>query len=272
MTVSVNGEIGALSGELARDPSSLAFLQLGELLRTRGQLDAAAKVVLAGLEHHPYLPEAHDLYAKILVDAGDFDRAEEEWGMVLTLAPRHAGAHKGLGFLAYRRGDLDAALDHLELALSADPTDQQVINALRRVRGEFQRLEAAQGSPASGAGRAMGDVFAGLEGSGSGILLADAQGRVLAGGMLRRDGRDVAEEVAAHLAGVSHEAARTTKLLEMGQWQFVLAEAEGQNLYLGEAAEALLLLARDRSVPAGRLAVIAQRASLVASRWLESQR
>ncbi|GBD33542.1 MAG: hypothetical protein KatS3mg081_0678 [Gemmatimonadales bacterium] len=266
-------EIAALSAEVARDPQSLAFLRLGEVLRAQGQLEAAARVVVGGLGHHPYLPDAHDLYARILVDQGEFERAEEEWGMVLAIDPRHAGAHKGLGFLAYKRGDLDAALDHLELALAADPTDQRVVNALRRVRKEFERLLQAQGSVAVPPAAPPSDLFAGLEGAGSGILLADAQGRVLAGAMRREDGIDVAEEVAAHLAGVSQEAARTAQLLDLGQWRFLLAEAEHQNLYLGEPVEdTLLLLARDRSVPAGRLAVVAQRAAVVATRWLEAQR
>lgn len=266
-------ELAAWSAEAARERESLAFLRLGELLRARGQLEAAARVVVAGLEHHPYLPDAHDLYARILVDQGEFERAEEEWGLVLAIDPRHAGAHKGLGFLAYKRGELDAALDHLELALSADPTDQRVVAALRRVRQEFEAVLEPQRPVGGLAGAPAADIFAGLEGAGSGILLADVQGRVLGGAMRRGDDVDVAEEVAAHLVGVSQEAARTAQLLDLGRWHFVLVEAERQNLYLEEPAEGtLLLLARDRSVPAGRLAVIAQRAAVVATRWLEAQR
>jgi tetratricopeptide (TPR) repeat protein len=268
----VADEIALLSEEVAREPEGLAFLRLGELLRARGQLDAAARVVVGGLRHHPYLAEAHDLYARILVDRGEFELAEEEWGMVLAIDPRHAGAHRGLGFLAYKKGDLDAALDHLELALSADPADRRVVNALRRVRKEYEDWLRIRGSAVSPVAAPPSDVFAGLEGAGSGILLADVQGRVLAGAMRTEDGIDVAEEVAAHLAGVSQEAARTTHLLGLGRWRFVLAEGERQNLYLSEPVEdMLLLLARDRSVPAGRLAVVAQRAAQVATRWLEAQ-
>ncbi len=268
----MSDEIAALTAELARRPESLEFLRLGELLRAQGRLDAAARVVVGGLGHHPYLPDAHDLYARILVDQGEFERAEEEWGVVLAIDPRHAGAHKGLGFLAYKRGDLEAALDHLELALSVDPTDQRVVAALRRVRREFEALLENQASVATPSAAQPTDVFAGLEGAGSGILLADVQGRVLAGAMRREDGVVVAEEVAAHLAGVSREAARTAQILDLGAWRFLLVEAERQNLYLGEPVEdTLLLLARDRSVPAGRLAVIAQRAAAAATRWLEAQ-
>ncbi|MBI3081327.1 MAG: hypothetical protein HYY94_00135, partial [Gemmatimonadetes bacterium] len=64
-------DVRALSAELARDPGSLVFVALGEALRVRGRLDAAAKVALAGLEHHPNLADGHDLYARIVADAGD---------------------------------------------------------------------------------------------------------------------------------------------------------------------------------------------------------
>src|SRR5689334_4927432 len=123
-----------MTAELARDPTSLVFLPLAEALRTRGQTESARKVVLAGLARYPDSSEAHDLHARLLLDGGDQDGAEREWGLVLAVDSRHLGARKGLGFLCYRKGDLDSALDHLELALSVDPTDQSIVQALRTVR------------------------------------------------------------------------------------------------------------------------------------------
>lgn len=262
-------DIRALSAELARDPASLAFVALGEALRLRGQLDAAAKVALAGLEHHPNLADGHDLYARIVADAGDVERAADEWSIALALDPRHAGAHKGLGFANFQRGDLDAALEHLELALAADPTDQSTVQALQMVRQAAQQAAADPGTAVS-AERAT--VFAGLEGAERGLLLVDPQGRVLAGGLLVQGGQDVAEEVAAYLAGVSQEAERTARLLELGDWRWIMAEGEQGHLHLSApSASALLLLARDKSVPSGRLAILAARAAEVARRWLEAQ-
>jgi hypothetical protein len=50
------------------------------------------------------------------------------------------------------------------------------------------------------------------------------------------------------------------------------AEGPRGNVHLTPPTnDALLLVVRDRSVPMGRLAVIAQRASLIARRWLEQQ-
>lgn len=262
-------DIRALSAELARDPSSLVFVDLGEALRLRGQIDAAAKVVLAGLEHHPNLADGHDLYARILADAGDVERAADEWSIALAVEPRHAGAHKGLGFANFQRGDLDAALEHLELALATDPTDQTIVQALQTVR---QAAHQAAASPAVGAPAERPNVFAGLEGADHGLLLVDPQGRVLAGGLRARGDQDVAVEVAAYLAGVSQEAERSARLLELGEWRWIMAEGEHGHLHLSApSATALLLLVRDKGVPSGRLAVLAARAAEVARRWLEAQ-
>jgi tetratricopeptide (TPR) repeat protein len=285
----------SLRAEVERDPGGLAFLRLVEALRIRGDLDGAAHVALTGLEHHPNLADAHDIFARVLVDAGDLERAWDEWSIALAVDPRHSGAHKGLGFLAYRRADFDVALDHLELALAADPTDRSVVQALKVVRAAAESQGAAPlpapeipvtpamhppPEPAAPGAQAVMDsaapaaVFAGLEGGDRGMLLLDPRGRMLAGGLRNRArGGDVSDEVAAYLAGVSQEAERTARLLDLGEWRWIMAEAEGGTLHLSRPAEdALLLLSRDRSVPAGRLAILAVRAADIARRWLEAQR
>lgn len=259
-------DVRAMSAELARNPDSLVFLELAEALRIRGNLEPAEKVTVAGLERHPHLAEAHDLHARVLVDMGQYNRAFQQWERTVELDARHQGAHKGLGFLCYRWNDLDGALDHLELALAADPTDQSVIQALRMVRdqaiAEEQEIEAPQ--PPS----VFDDVTEGEQG----LLLVDAQGRVLGGGMLDGGGADVAEGVAAHLAGASHEAERTSRMLDIGTWQWIVVESEGGHLHVSEPEPGtLLLVARDRSVPSGRLSRIAERAGETARQWIAMQ-
>ena len=64
----MSDEIRALTARLADEPTSLAFLELGEALRRRGQYDAAAKVARGGLSRYPGLADAHDLLARILSD------------------------------------------------------------------------------------------------------------------------------------------------------------------------------------------------------------
>ncbi len=279
-------DIKAMTAELARDPASLVFLRLGEALRTRGQTDSAARIAASGVVRHPDLSAAHDLYARVLIDLGDFERAYHEWTVGLELDPGHLGAHKGLGFLCYRWGDLDGAVEHLEFALAADPTDQTVVQALQRVReGSAPPTEPAAGpdappapeEPRASAPRAPPTPptpWEDLEGGGGdGILLVDERGLVLTGSLHAVDGADIAEEVAAHLAGAAQEAERTARLLELGEWRSMLVEGDGGNLLLARPSErTVLLMSRDRSVPQGRLGVLAERASRRARQWLKEQR
>ncbi|HXE84987.1 MAG TPA: hypothetical protein VN513_16805, partial [Gemmatimonadales bacterium] len=115
-------------------------------------------------------------------------------------------------------------------------------------------------------------VFAGLEGANEGLLLIDGAGRVLGGALKDGGGKDVTDAVAAYLAGVSQEAARTAKLLGLGAWNGLSAEGQHGNVHLAHPTpEALLLVVRERGMPLGRLSILAQRATAMARRWLEQQ-
>jgi len=272
-------EIKKLSSQLAQDPDSLVFLRLGELLRLKGQFDAAHRVAVTGLERHPHLADAHDLYARILADKHDYERAFDEWDMALRVAPTHVGALKGLAFLYFKIGDVEQAAAHLEAAQRAAPDDPGVAQALALARGGHAAppappapLAPVEESPAPSA-QPLDEarVFAGLEGAEEGLLLLDASGRVLGGALKNSQGQDVTDAVAAYLAGVSQEAARTTKLLGLGKWTGVAAEGRLGHVHLtAPTGDALLLVVRDRAVPMGRLAIIAQRAAGAARRWLEA--
>jgi hypothetical protein len=61
------------------------------------------------------------------------------------------------------------------------------------------------------------------------------------------------------------------RLLGLGAWRTLAAETAGGHLVVVPAApDAVLLVARDRSVPLGRLAVVAGRTAAAARRWLEA--
>ncbi len=278
-------EIKTLSSQLAQDPDSLVFLRLGELLRQKGHLDTAHRVAVTGLERHPHLPDAHDLFARILADKHDYERAFDEWDMALRIAPDHVGALKGLAFLYFKVGDVQQAAAHLEAAQRAAPNDPGVAQALAMARGggtgEMGAAAAGgrakdsltESEPIAPAAQPLEEarVFAGLEGAQEGLLLLDPSGRVLGGALKDPSGGDVTDAVAAYLAGVSQEAARTVKLLGLGKWTGLAAEGHLGHVHLAPpTGDALLLVVRDRGVPMGRLAIIAQRAALAARRWLES--
>ncbi|HEV8382446.1 MAG TPA: tetratricopeptide repeat protein [Gemmatimonadales bacterium] len=278
-------DIRALSAQLAQDPQSLVFLRLGEALRRKGQLDAALRVAMNGLERHPHLADAHDLYARILTDKHDYEHAFDEWDMAVRIAPHHTGALKGLAFLYFKVGDIEQAEAHLAAAKRVEPDDPTIEQAFEMMRGgrrpslpeptpapEPAATAAASTAAVSSSGFDEARVFAGLEGANEGLLLIDGAGRVLGGALRDRSGTDVTDSVAAYLAGVSQEAARTAKLLGLGAWNGLSAEGQHGNVHLAHPTpEALLLVVRERGMPLGRLAILAQRATIMAQRWLERQ-
>ena len=271
-------EIRALSAQLAQDPQSLVFLRLGEALRRKGQLDSATRVAVNGLERHPHLADAHDLYARILTDKHDYARAFDEWDMAVRIAPNHTGALKGLAFLYFKVGDIAQAEAHLEQARKVEPDDPAIDQAFEMIRGGAKAAPPPplspppQSAPAQSPTLDEARVFAGLEGANEGLLLIDGAGRVLGGSLRDRSGADVTDSVAAYLAGVSQEAARTAKLLGLGAWNGLSAEGQHGNVHLAHpTSEALLLVMRERGTPLGRLAILAQRATAMARRWLERQ-
>ncbi|HWE24368.1 MAG TPA: roadblock/LC7 domain-containing protein, partial [Myxococcales bacterium] len=112
----------------------------------------------------------------------------------------------------------------------------------------------------------------GLDGANEGLLLIDGAGRVLGGALRDKSGADVTDTVAAYLAGVSQEAARTAKLLGLGAWHGLSAEGQHGNVHLAHPTpDALLLVVRERGIPLGRLAILAQRATAMARRWLDKE-
>jgi tetratricopeptide (TPR) repeat protein len=276
----MSDEIRVLTAALAADPASLVFLELGEVLRRRGQNAAALKVAVAGTARYPQLADAHDLCARIHSDLGNGESAFDAWMEALQLDPTHLGAHKGLGFLYYRAGDFPRARRHLEIAVTR--SDEPGLHAaIARVREAAitDTAPPADSAPAplpfsidevSAELPPEASLFAGFEGAREGLLLLDQHGLRLGGGLRNRDGVDVADAVSAHLAGVSRESARAARLLELGEWQSLAVECGDGNLHLSApSAETVLLTVRDASVPAGRLAILADRAGQAARRWLE---
>ena len=286
----MSDDIRTLTTRLAEEPTSLAFLELAEALRRRGQLEAACKVARGGLGRYPGLADAHDLMARILSDQGDLAGAFDAWADALRLDPMRTGSLKGIAFLYFRAGDAPAAIDHLQRAAEADPDDQSIAQALARVRRE-SRVMPHRTTPAAApdpepvmirdpepglvvepppvARPDPGSPFAELEG-GHSLVLVDANGLRLAGSLPAPDGDDSGDRVAAQLAGVSREATRAARLLGLGAWQTITVESSDAHFVLVRpTGETILLAAREPSLPMARIALVAERAARAAKSWLE---
>jgi len=260
-------DIQALTAQLARDPSSLVFLPLAEALRRRGQLEAALAVASSGVARYPEMAGAYDLLGRIHSDRGEGDLAFDAWTTVLRLDPDHLGAHKGLGFLCFRAGDLARSLRYLRRAVELRPQDASLRAALGRVE------DSAGMRPVPGFARSAPDPLKVLEAEAGLALLVDPQGRVLAGSLQDAQGNSATERVGAALAGISREAERTTRLLGLGPWQRLSLEGGPAHFELRTpTSDSVLLVTRAREIPSGRLALLADRAASAARRWLEELR
>lgn len=278
--------IRTLSEELALDPSSLVFLRLAEELRRAGQLDYATKVASRGLERHPSNAEAHDLLARIWVDRGDLERAFDAWNAVLRLIPDHAAARKGLGYVRFKQGKLEEAEGHLSAALPSDG-DGAAAAALVMVRRALdERRAGTEGSapppsPAPAAGSSTRDATSGpapqelfsdlVDGGEQAALLLDAAGLVTAGAYVTADDRDVAQEVGAELSGVSDEAERAMRHLDLGHWTSIVVETDAATISLSPVGrDSVLLVAAAKSVALGLARRMLDRCAARARAWLEA--
>jgi len=264
----VSDDIKTLTARLADEPASLAFLELGEALRRRGQLDAAYKVARGGLARYPGLADAHDLLGRILGDQGDLAGAFDAWAEALRLDPMRLGALKGIAFLYFRAGDAPAALEHLQRASEIDPDDESIRQAMARVSAGPKPAAAPIVEPEP----APSPAPASANGNSSGMLV-DNNGLRLNGSCRSPDGRDVGEPVAAELAGVSREAARTSKLLGLGAWQAIAVESPKWNLFLVQPTpDTVLLTMREAALPLAQLGLAAERGAREAREWLGQHR
>ena len=299
----MSDDIRMLTARVAEEPTSLAFLELAEALRRRGQLDAAGKVARGGLIRYPGLADAHDLMARILSDQGDFAGAFDAWSDALRLDPMRTGALKGIAFLYFQAGDAAAAIEHLQRAAEVDPDDISIAQALARVRRGSRAMPsapepveeempapapvpaaveqrsaqaeraAAQPQPVTaGSLPAMdeaGAAFAAIDG-GRSVVLVDANGLLLAGSLTMPDGAENGDRVAAELAGVSREASRAGRLLGLGQWHSITLECPDAHFVLVQpTTDTILLAAREPSLPIARVVLVAERAAREAKTWLE---
>jgi predicted regulator of Ras-like GTPase activity (Roadblock/LC7/MglB family) len=279
----VSDDIRTLTARVADEPTSLAFLELAEALRRRGQLEAAGKVARGGLSRYPGLADAHDLMGRILSDQDDLAGAFDAWADALRLDPMRTSALKGIAFLYFRAGDAAAAIEHLQRAAEVDPDDITIAQALARVRRESRAMPSAPAAapvreeppaPATGApvetapsaesGSAaepepaaelqVAPVATRRESDGSGspfaaldgghaVVLVDANGLLLAGSLTTPAGVETGDRVAAELAGVSREALRAARLLGLGQWHSITLECPDAHFVLVQPTGETVLLA-----------------------------
>lgn len=294
------------SEDVARDASSLSFLPLARAYRRQGRRDAALRLCLRGLEHHPDNVEGHGLLAVLYFESGQRVKAYDEWSMVLTLEPDNFDALRGMGFYYLEQEDHLAAKRHLERALAQKPNDPAVQEGLRIISErtgesapepaapmmeEDEPWAAAPVTPAPTPAPAPApaplptpapapapvsddpsQIFAPIMRGGQilGALILDQQGLVMGGSLSGQVGAN-AEALGAILGGAIEEALRTAQHLSLGNWSGVLLEADQAQIHFAPIRDGMIVLvAAQKNAPTGWVLRSAQQASSIAVRFLEA--
>jgi tetratricopeptide (TPR) repeat protein len=150
-------------------------------------------------------------------------------------------------------------------------TDAEPVMAAEPVAGDA-RVEMSGGSNPVLQAR---ELFTDLLGSGEqAALLLDAQGLVIAGTYFVAGGQDAAEDVGAALSGVSDEARRAMRHLELGSWTSLVFETDAATVAMGPlngvaiGEDGLALVAASRSVPLGFVRQLLRKVSKRSTDWL----
>jgi len=260
-------EIARLSEALARDPGGMAWVALADALRRAKRLDEAMRVAVRGLGRHPYHADGHDVLARIAADGGDRTRARDEWDMTLRIDANHVGARLGLGWLAFAGGDRSTATRWWTEAHTLAPDDPRVAAVRRRLDAPPSVAPAAARPPRLDASRS---VFADVERAGARVvLLVDEGGLVLAGAATVEGGDDRADELGAELRGLSLDAERALRQLQLGEWEQLHVECEEGALALGPVRDgAVALVATNAGTPAGLARLLLDRARRASNAWM----
>ena len=115
------------------DPASIAFAQLGEECRRKGENDEAVRVCHAGLAYHPDYLSARVTLGRALIELGRLDEAHTELMLVLTLAPDNLAANRAIAEMYQLRGQLPEALVHYKRALELAKYDPDLEHQVERI-------------------------------------------------------------------------------------------------------------------------------------------
>src|SRR6185436_16784797 len=119
--MSDNPRIDELRRRVEKDPTSIAFAQLGEEYRRTGDYVEAVKVCREGLARHPGYISAQVTLGRALMELDRFDEACTELEAVMHAAPDNLAAIRALAEIHQRRGDAPESMYFDAAPLDAAP-------------------------------------------------------------------------------------------------------------------------------------------------------
>lgn len=125
-----------LKRRVEADPASIAFASLAEEYRRAARFDEAVEASRAGLRFHPTYVSARVTLGRSLMELELYEQAELELHVVARSSPDNLAARRALGDLYWRQGDLDKALEQLQLACGLAPGDGELAELVRELEAE----------------------------------------------------------------------------------------------------------------------------------------
>jgi protein O-mannosyl-transferase len=140
----VNGDYPGALAEFAQavkiDPKfSLAYYGQGNVLRKTGQLPAAVQAYKQAVTVEPTYADAWYNMGFTQEMLHDSESAKSSYAQALQIKPDYPGARENLARIFVQQGNMNAAIEQYELAITANPQDVQCTIALLRLLSRLNR-------------------------------------------------------------------------------------------------------------------------------------
>ena len=132
------------------NPTSILFARLADGLLRQGEVARAIEVCRRGLRYRPSYSAGHVVMGKCYHAAGHYEEAHLEFQKVLQLDAGHLVARWYMGKIALQLGRDDLALKYFEEAQARDPFSPELIEQVRKLKGEEVEEEQDNGPDSGG--------------------------------------------------------------------------------------------------------------------------
>ena len=126
------------------DIKAREYSRLGDMLRTRGRLKAAAYEYEKAMHFDQTSPVVLNRLTSVKTDLGQYDNAEQLLKPIIELYPDYIDTHLNLGRIYFKKGNFEKAEEELKIALSINPFDPKIHTALIAVYENQGRLESVE--------------------------------------------------------------------------------------------------------------------------------
>lgn len=126
------------------DIKAREYSRLGDMLRTRGRLKAAAYEYEKAIHFDQTSPVVLNRLTSTKTDLGQYDNAEQLLKPIIELYPDYVDTHLNLGRIYFKKGNFKKAEQELKIALSINPFDPKIHTALISVYENQGILESVE--------------------------------------------------------------------------------------------------------------------------------